>query len=645
MIKTVGPKFRRALHFDFHTSPGVKNIFGRFDAARFADQLAAAHVEYINVAARCNMGFSYYNTKVGKKYPGLGDRDPLKEMIEACHRLGIGVTAYLNVGLDHELAADHPGWLKMDRQGRIHQEDKLDSFFRVMCYNSPYRTHFLEEIREVSTYDIEGLFVDCFALRECFCPTCMKEMERLGVDINDDQAVLDYQNRVRHRFAKEIYEATGDKKERIKLYFNGLSATSPYQTHAEMECISSDPKWGYDYFDSMAAYMRTLYEDRVYMSGRFQNSWGDLGGIKPLASMQNDLYDAMMNSFGISFGDHLHPVDGFEGEVAARITKVMEEKMAYEPYTENSRNLVEIGVIIHSNPARRRLPLSAKGAARMLKELKLPYNIYDEKGDFEGDGIKLLILEESADMGEDFKDRLRRFADRGGKFLFTGGAIPLAKELGLADFVELVGKDPRDNTYFTTEDSDMRWATYAPAVLIKNLNGTQVARDVDNMINFTWDGRQATRYRAQGEPTEYSTAVIKGNVACVSFNVLQAYAENFMIEHRALVQRLIEGLLPERLIQAPAMPKTATVALTRTETHKVFHVKATYPEHKMTRGIIEEHNYMKSAPVSLAGEYRVYALPEMTEVESRIQGGRTEFETGDILGYRAFLLKDFCVVK
>ena len=69
MIKTIGPKFRRALHFDFHTSPGVEHIFGNFDAEHFADQLTEAHIEYVNLAARCNMGYSYYNTRVGKKYP------------------------------------------------------------------------------------------------------------------------------------------------------------------------------------------------------------------------------------------------------------------------------------------------------------------------------------------------------------------------------------------------------------------------------------------------------------------------------------------------------------------------------------------------------------------------------------------------
>lgn len=639
MIKTVGRKFRRALHFDFHTSPGIENILENFDAEHFAKQMADSHVEYVNLAARCNMGFSYYNTKVGKKYPGLGNRDVFDEMIKACHKRGIGVTAYINVSLDHDFAADNLGWLKVSRDGRIYADNKKSNFFRMMCYNSPYRAHFLEEIREICQYDIDGIFCDCFQLSECFCPVCMADMAKRGVNVQDNAAVLEYQNKVRIEFANEIYDAAGDKKGKIKFYFNSMSWTLDIQTHAEIECLTSSPSWGFDCFDSLAAYSRTMYEDRVYMSGRFQNSWGDFGGIKTLTSMQNDLYDAMMNSFAISYGDHLHPVDGFENEVASRIKQVMEEKIAYEPYTEDSDNVVEIGVIVRSNDFNRGVPYFTKGAVRMLKELKLTYNIYDENGHFEDDNVKLLILEDMADYGDVFKARLLDFCAKGGRVIFTGNAIELGKELGLLDFIELVGNDPRDNAYYTVDGSNMRWAMYDPSKVIKNQNGTEVARYVSNVLNFTWDGRQSCYYRPQGEATEYSAAVAKDNVACVCFNVFKAYADNFLIEHRDLIKSLIDLLLPSKLVEAPLMPKTATVALTKNAEHTVLHVKATYPEHKMSRGIIEEHVYMKSTPVSVDGEYEVYLLPEMKKTDSRIENGRTLFETGDFLGYRAFLLK------
>lgn len=637
MIKTIGPKFGRALHYDFHTSPGVKDIFGNFDAEKFADQLVAAHIEYVNVAARCNMGYSYYNTKVGKKYEGLGERDPFQEMIDACHKRGIGVTGYINIGLDHEIAADNHGWLKVNESGSIYESDKKDNFFRVMCYNTGYRAHFLNEIREICEYDIDGLFCDCFTLRACYCPTCMADMAKRGVDASNPEAVVAYQNDIRHEFTREIIEAAGDKKDKIKFYFNGMSWTAGCQTHAEIECLSSDPYWGYDYFDSMAAYTRTMYEDRVYMSGRFQNSWGDFGGVKPVASMQTDLYDAMMNSFGISFGDHMHPVDGFENEVATRVGKVMEEKMAYEPYTVNSENIVEIGVLIHSNTVTRRLPYYAKGVARILKELKLLYNVYDENGEFEN--TKLVIVGE--DMGEDdaLCARLKKYAQNGGKIIFTGAGIDTGKRVGLLDYVEVVGKDERDNAYYTVEGSDMRWAMYDPARIVRNLHGTEKAKYVNNVVNFTWDGRQSCYYRPQGEVTEYSAAVQYENTACICFDIFKAYADNFLVEHRELVSMLIDDLLPTKLVECKEMPKTATVALTQNEQHTVFHVKSTYAEHKMIRGIIEEHTYMKNTPVSVQGEYDVYILPEMKPVDSKVENGRTVFETGDLLGYRAFLLK------
>ena len=59
---------KRAVHFDFHTMPGIDNFGEKFDAEKFAEQLDKAHVKYINMFARCNIGFSYYPTKIGIPY-------------------------------------------------------------------------------------------------------------------------------------------------------------------------------------------------------------------------------------------------------------------------------------------------------------------------------------------------------------------------------------------------------------------------------------------------------------------------------------------------------------------------------------------------------------------------------------------------
>lgn len=99
------------------------------------------------------------------------------------------------------------------------------------------------------------------------------------------------------------------------------------------------------------------------------------------------------------------------------------------------------------------------------------------------------------------------------------------------------------------------------------------------------------------------------------------------------------ALLPERILRVEQAPAFARVSLTKGD-YTVLHVKATHPEIRMGKGVVEEHHLMPSATVSVAGELQVLCLPECLPVESRTENGRTVFETGDVLGYRAFLLQE-----
>lgn len=82
---------KRALHFDFHTLPAIPDLGADFDAEKFASQLSEAKVEYINFFARCNLGHSYYPTKVGIRHPYLKDKDIYGDLLRACHKRDIGV--------------------------------------------------------------------------------------------------------------------------------------------------------------------------------------------------------------------------------------------------------------------------------------------------------------------------------------------------------------------------------------------------------------------------------------------------------------------------------------------------------------------------------------------------------------------------
>ena len=624
-------KVKRAIHFDFHTMPGFDKLAENFNAERFADRLSENHVEYINIAARCNIGFSYYNTKVGTKYPLL-ERDLLRETLDACHNRGIGVSAYINAGLNHEAFKNNYGWCRIAEDGRIYRWEKGLNFFRHGCYNSGFADRVLEEVREIKeNYDVDGIFCDCIANDVCFCPECMSEMNRLGIDHTDREEVLKYQNGVRMAFCRRIKEIIGND---IRCILNGIPWDESIHSHVELECLPSGG-WGYEYLPATAPYCRTRFKDLWYMSGRFQDSWGDFGGIKTVAAMENDLYDAMMHGFGISFGDQLHPLDGLEDEVITRIGKVFEEKMQYEPYDEDAVSVVETGVLVergqfYAEPY-------ARGLAKMLNELKIPYNIYDADGDFTA--LKLLIIPEKVNIDDALIDKLHKFCVNGGKILFTGSALDVAEKAGLTEDIKLLGKDERNNAYFTLEDSSMRWAAYNPCRIMKNNGGKELSKYVSAVFDRKWDGEHAYFYTPQGDITEYSAAVCGKNSAYICFDVFSAYSEKFLYEIKELVRRALNELLPQRFIDTQGLPSWSTIAVTENSLNRIVHIKATFPEHKNGRGIIEEHCFIKGGTISIDGEYKVYVLPSMQKITAEVKNGRTVFETGEILGYKAFSLR------
>ena len=69
--------------------------------------------------ARCNIGFSYYPTKVGVPYPNMKG-NMFGSVVRECHKRNIGVTGYLNVGINHEAALRRPEWLLMRKNGKTY---------------------------------------------------------------------------------------------------------------------------------------------------------------------------------------------------------------------------------------------------------------------------------------------------------------------------------------------------------------------------------------------------------------------------------------------------------------------------------------------------------------------------------------------
>ncbi len=641
MIKSM----KRAVHFDFHTNGGIFDFGKDFDAEKFAQQLSDARVGYVNLFAQCNLGFAYYPSKVSVPYPTMKG-DMFGTALRACHKKRIGVTAYLNIGLNHEQAIRHPEWLKMDKEGHLYNFKRGGNYFRRMCYHNPeYRAFVVSVIKEIlENYDADGIFCDCLSLMPCYCRTCMDDMLKAGIDVTDDEAVEKFADEALLEISRDIRAAVPTDK---RLYLNGLPQHYTYKmnTHYEVECLPAT--WSYDFFTAHTAFARPLYNEVIYMNGRFQTDWGDFGGYKGKAAIENDFYDALTQGVTTSLGDHLHPARIAEPDIYRDLGEIYTKIEKYEKWTDNAKFIPEMVLLSDCWW----LGKSHNGAARLLSELKYSFDIVDVKGDFSK--YNLVILPDDIKVTPELKEKLRAHLDKGGKIISTGSSGISADGSGFAlpewDF-DFVGDDGCNKPYYSLNFgenglAEMQYYMYSQGILMKAKAGnTSLAEHILPYFNEEYNGRDYTFYTPPMKESGHSAALInkKGNVAHISFPIFKAYYDSFSAPHKALVKKILEIMYPDNLIKGEGLPTTARATLTGTDEYKLLHVKVTYPEHKgRNMGIICEHGEMLGGKVvAVKGEYsEVSRLPAEEPVESEIKNGYTYIKLPSIVGYDMFLLK------
>ncbi len=620
-------QLNRAVHIDFHTLPGIDRICEDFDAKEFSQTLKNANVTYINMFARCNIGFSYYDTKVGTKYPGLKG-NMLADVIEECHKNEIGVTAYLNIGLNHELCFKHPEYMVIKKDGSVYElGDAKRSFFRQPCYNTGYREHTLSEIDEIVKLNPDGIFCDSAFTHNCYCPRCIERMKNEGVDFNDDEQVTKFASKVRLEFLEQIRERV---PQNIRLYFNGPYHLFPQlYSHSEIECLPTHNDWGYEYFASYAPYYRHFGGDKLYMTGRFVDTWGDFGGVRTNAALENDMYDAFMQGYGISIGDHLHPHGKLDEELYQNIGKMFAYAKSVEKWTSNSEVLTDVCIL--RNNAAIKPDDSARGACRMLAELKISYDIRDENMDLSQ--YKLLVIPDNIQINEKFAQKLEKFD---GAIISCGKS--LSNDLKPWKHMQYCGEDASSQVYFKTQSGSVR-SGYLASALIKS--DYSVSPYINPYFNNIWDGRHGHRYIPPKGETEFSAVVKKDKYAHICFDIFRSYLSYGAVYLKDLIASLVDEFVPDRLILTNDLPSSARTSLLSYGDDRIFMVKATHPELRGSRGIIEEHTVLpKGRKVKIFGKFKnAVTLPEEELVEISICGDYTEITLPEINGFEMILLK------
>lgn len=635
----------KAVHIDFHTVSGIYDFGERFDAAECAERLSAAHVNYVNIFAKCNLGFAYYPTELGVPYPNLKG-DMFGELLRECHKRGIGVSAYLNVGYDYEMALRHREWRVWSKEINKSDDPILDYFPDMCYYHSGYRRYLVSLVDEINKkYDVDGFFLDCMCLNACYGNECHEAMTAAGIDPADKEAALRFADEARTDFCREVRALVGKDK---YLFFNGTPYCNAHGANSHIEIEGLPGGQGYDYFRPQAAYARNIEDKVVYMTARFQKSWADFGGLRTKASLEYDVWDAYMNAVDVSVGDHQHPAESLDPNVYALVGSVYADVMKYEKYTKGARYVPEVGILTASRGI---IGKDGRGACRILAELRYNFDIVNE--DMDLSRFALLVLPDDIRITEKLAEKLRRHLAAGRGIISSGmsGIDPEGKGFAMEEWgCRFDGEDKSNYSYFKMRDasdealSDMRWSMYCHGSLVYPEGGAEVIADYYlPYMNRHHDGYRAFWYTPPRQTSDGHAAVVRyGNLAHVCFKLFEAYYVSGMYALKRLAASLIEKLLPEPLVRAPELPDSTGTALTRRGSTTLLHVRATYPELRGEAPVIDGHNSLPAGRrVLVRGRFSsVRLVPEERELSFRQSGAYTEITLPEINGYAMLALEE-----
>ncbi len=651
----------RQVHLDFHTSEKIPGIGSEFCADEFVDTLKRAHVNSVTLFSRCHHGLIYHDTQFAAKHPHL-TCNLLAEQIQACHRADIRCPIYITVGLDEFMAREHPEWIEVDQDGKRVGAGPLAAGWRKMDFASPYIDYVAaqtEEVMDMFGDEVDGVFFDIISQHGVHSKWCLSLFEQHSKDPADprDQAwmrrqvIIDYKRRL-----------TGVVRAKNKrcLIFHNSGHIFPWwrqvldtYTHLEIESLPSGG-WGYAHFPITMRYARTLGLDSLAMTGRFAKTWGHFSSFKPQASLEYECFNALAHGAKCSVGDQLHPRGRLDAATYQLIGAVYEQVEAKEPWCDEVKPQVEVGVFNVEAVGREdgRVDSSAQGAYRMLLEGRYQFDFID--GDNDWSRYRVVILPDKVLVDE----KLRAVIDA---YLAGGGSLLCSHESGLdperqrfvIDGMPAVAKGPLPyHPDFLKTAADLAEGTlpteyvmYEPGLQVEPEPGAVVLGEVwEPYFNRTWEHFCSHNHTPVDKPAGDPGILQKGRILYFAHPVFACFAKHGMVFYKQLVLNGLRRLLPDPLVTVEA-PTTLHVTLNRqpAEKRSVLHLLHYIPERRtMGSDYLEDVIPLANLKVRVrsAAPRRVYLAPEGTELPFEMAGAYVQFVVPELRGHDMVVLDD-----
>jgi hypothetical protein len=593
----------RQVHLDFHTSEHCLDVGGKFDAETFAATLAEAHVNSINIFAKCHHGYSYYPTKVGTVHPTL-KIDLLGEMIEALHRRDIACPVYYSIMWDELAGREHPEWRIVNKDGTLADRPPLSGQWgwATLDVASGYRDYCFAAVEEImSLYDVDGMWFDiCFAMPN-YASWSKLKMKQAGVDVENDGEVWAYARQSQTDFFNDMTRLVHSKKPSALIYYNGtikpdMRRVAPYMTHLEVESLPTTGGWGYLHYPIAARQTRTYGMEFIGMNGRFHSSWGDFGGIKTSDQLDYEVGTILAAGGKVCVGDQLHPSGVLDPAVYRLIGRTFERVEKLEPWLIDAVPTAELAIVIDGRGSANEGGIAAysadtEGAAQVLLELGYQFDVIDTEGDFSR--YPALILPDGLVVDDETAARLRLYLANGGRLIASGTAgLNMETRAFALDAIPVRYVQPaptvpsylRPDTFLAGSSelaADYDYAFYEQAHLVQALAGAIPYGEIKcALFNRTWEHFISHQHAPVGEALGAPVAVRRENVLYFAAPLFTGYRRHDYWAYREIVRSALADFLPPLLVK-PTAPGWTEVSLLEQGARQVLHVVCYHPRRSM----------------------------------------------------------------
>lgn len=583
----------RQIHLDFHTAPSIPDVGSRFDADDFVKTLTDAHVDSINIFAKCHHGMCYYPTKVGIMHPSL-KFDLLGTMIDKLHKAGITCPVYYPLGWE-ETAAKNEQWLEIGKDGILGHKLPFDSSncsWRKLCLNNPEYLEFVKsQLTELMNgYDIDGFWFDIIFQQKCLCRHCIAEMKEMGLDPENETDVLKHDEHVLVKLQKQLNDFVAGFGKGTTTFYNSswapdggydgysIDRRAAMQSHVEIESLPSG-KWGYNHFPLFVNYHNRHNGELIGMNGKFHLSWGDHGSLKNNEALEYECFRMVANGCACSVGDQLHPRGYMNKAAYERIGRVYAEIEKIEGILENSKKTAEIGVIVSSTFFDDHTE-SDEGVMRMLMELHYTFDLISINDELSR--YRLVILPDNVAISDELSAKLTGYIKNGGKVLATCKSTDEGS-IG----VKYIGENEYCPSYIVAENGfadveELEYVCYERGAYVES--SLPVKAYIGNpYFNRTYDNFSSHMHFPFDRKSEYPAVLLGENVSYCAFPLFKDYIINGNRVYRDIIGSMIKALLPSPVVTTSA-PTCAEMTVREQESRTIVHV-ISYIAERRTRTI------------------------------------------------------------